>query len=159
LLPYLDSSYGAEVDSNNHKIYLELSQKFERRFFEDMSALNVQVPDKLTRVTEYVPQIASFVERIVANGFGYATPDGSVYFDIDLFEAAGHSYSRLEPWNKNYTTIRSVLSEKEWTARSLRICFLLMPWQDGVEVTDELVKAVVGWEGKLNNFFLKSLDL
>lgn len=59
---------------------------------------------------------------------------------------------------KNYTTIRTVLSEKDWTARSLRICFLLMPWQDGIEVTDELMKAVVGWEGKLNNFFLKSLD-
>jgi cysteinyl-tRNA synthetase len=60
---------------------------------------------------------------------------------------------------KNFTTIRSVLSEKEWSARSLRICFLLTPWQDGIEVTDELMKAVVGWEGKLNNFFLKSLDL
>jgi cysteinyl-tRNA synthetase len=34
-----------------------------------------------------------------------------------------------------------------------------MPWQDGIEVTDELMKAIVGWEGKLNNFFLKSLDL
>ena len=59
---------------------------------------------------------------------------------------------------KNYTTIRTVLSEKEWTARTLRICFLLMPWQDGIEVTDELMKAVIGWEGKLNNFFLKSLN-
>lgn len=43
---------------------------------------------------------------------------------------------------KNYTTIRSVLSEKEWSARSLRICFLLMPWHDAIEVTDELLKAV-----------------
>jgi cysteinyl-tRNA synthetase len=60
---------------------------------------------------------------------------------------------------KNYTTIRDVLSQNEWTARSLRICFLLMPWQDGIEVTDELMKAVIGWEGKLNNFFLKSLDI
>jgi cysteinyl-tRNA synthetase len=60
---------------------------------------------------------------------------------------------------KNFTTIRDVLSEKEWTARSLRICFLLMPWQGGIEVTDELMKAVVGWEGKLNNFFLKSVNL
>ncbi len=34
-----------------------------------------------------------------------------------------------------------------------------MPWQDGIEVTDELMKAVTGWEGKLNNFFLKSLDI
>jgi cysteinyl-tRNA synthetase len=101
LLPYLDFLYGAEMDSNNHKIYLELSQKFERRFFEDMDALNVLPPDQLTRVTEYVPQISRFVDKIVANGFGYATPDGSVYFDIDSFEKAGHSYSRLEPWNKN----------------------------------------------------------
>jgi cysteinyl-tRNA synthetase len=33
---------------------------------------------------------------------------------------------------KNYTTIRDVLSQNEWTARSLRICFLLMPWQDAL---------------------------
>ena len=95
LLPYLDALHGAEMDSNNHKIYLELSQKFERPFFEDMEALNVLAPDQLTRVTEYVPLIVRFVEKIVANGFGYATPDGSVYFDIDSFEKAGHSYSRL----------------------------------------------------------------
>ncbi|KAM0449756.1 hypothetical protein ACHAO4_007422 [Trichoderma viride] len=101
LLPYLDALHGADIDSNNHEIYLELTQKFERRFFEDMNALNVLPPDQLTRVTEYVPQIVRFVEKIVANGFGYACPDGSVYFDIDSFEKAGHSYSRLEPWNKN----------------------------------------------------------
>jgi len=101
LLPYLDALHGAETDSTNHKIYLELTQNFERRFFEDMDALNVLAPDQLTRVTEYVPQIIRFVEGIVANGFGYATPDGSVYFDIDSFEKAGHSYSRLQPWSKN----------------------------------------------------------
>jgi cysteinyl-tRNA synthetase len=101
LRPYLDALHGAEIDSNNHEIYLELSQKFERRFFEDMEALNVLAPDQLTRVTEYVPPIVRFVEKIVANGFGYATSDGSVYFDIDSFEEAGHSYSRLQPWSKN----------------------------------------------------------
>jgi cysteinyl-tRNA synthetase len=34
-----------------------------------------------------------------------------------------------------------------------------MPWQDSIEITDDLMQAVVSWEGKLNNFFLKSLDL
>ncbi|KAJ4286551.1 hypothetical protein N0V90_013251 [Kalmusia sp. IMI 367209] len=29
----------------------------------------------------------------------------------------------------------------------------------GIEVTDELMSAVVSWEGKLDNFFLKSVDL
>jgi cysteinyl-tRNA synthetase len=101
LLPYFDALYGADIDSDDHKIYLEWTQRFERRFFEDMNALNVLEPDQVTRVTEYVPQIVSFVEKIVENGFGYATDDGSVYFDIDSFEKAGHSYSRLEPWSKN----------------------------------------------------------
>lgn len=107
LLPYLDTLHGADMDSNNHKIYLELTQKFERRFFEDMNALNVLPPDQLTRVTEYVPQIVRFVEKIVANGFGYACPDGSVYFDIDSFEKAGHNYSRLEPWNKHNRVLQA----------------------------------------------------
>ncbi|KAK5633624.1 hypothetical protein RRF57_009338 [Xylaria bambusicola] len=283
-LPYLDALQGAKVDSNDHEIYSRLSRKFGQRFFEDMNALNVLPPDQLIRVTEYVHPIVRFVEKIITNGFGYATTDGSVYFDIDAFEKAGHSYAWLEPWNKNdralqadcegslsdeksmkrneahfalwkaskpgepawpspwgprrpgwhiecsamasevigkaidihsggvdlrfphhdnelaqseaywstpgypvqwtnyfihmgqlrsrirglnmskslknYTTIRDVFSEKEWSARSLRICFLLiMPWQDDIEVTEELMKAVVVWEGKLNNFFLKNLDL
>lgn len=107
LRPYLDAKHGAEVDSNDHSIYLELSQKFERRFFEDMDALNILPPDQLTRVTEYVPQVIRFAERIMENGFAYATPDGSVYFDIDSFEKAGHSYSRLEPWNKNDRSLQA----------------------------------------------------
>jgi cysteinyl-tRNA synthetase len=66
-----------------------------------MGALNVLRPDVLTRVSEYVPQIVSFVEKIVDNKFAYPTPDGSVYFDIEAFEKAGHFYARLEPQNKN----------------------------------------------------------
>ncbi|KAJ4286550.1 hypothetical protein N0V90_013250 [Kalmusia sp. IMI 367209] len=105
LLPYLDTLHGAEMDSNNHKVYLELTRIFERRFFEDMNELNVLAPSQLTRVTEYVPQIVHFVKKIVANGFGYATPDGSVYFDVGSFENAGHTYSRLEPWTKTDLTL------------------------------------------------------
>lgn len=107
LLPYLDAKHGAEIDSNNHEIHLGLSQKFERRFLEDISALNVLPPTQLTRVTEYVSQIILFVEKIVANGFGYATSDGSVYFDIDAFEKEGHIYSRLDPGNKHDSALQA----------------------------------------------------
>lgn len=96
----MDEAYSHTVDSRDHDLFLRLTRKFEARFFEDMDALNVRRPDVLTRVSEYIPEIVSFVEKIVENKFGYSTPDGSVYFDIGAFEKAGHFYARLEPQNK-----------------------------------------------------------
>lgn len=274
MLPYLDSLYGASIDAHDHSIFTKLTTKFEGRFLEDVRALNCLDPDQITRVTEYGPQIVAFVSKVVDNGFAYATSDGSVYFDINAFEAAGNSYARLEPWNrndkelqadgegaltkktsekrsdsdfalwksskpgepswpspwgkgrpgwhiecsamasdklgeqidihsggidlafphhdnelaqseaywlekshshqhqwvnyfmhmghlsiqgskmskslKNFTTIREALERGDWTPRGLRIVFLLGGWKEGVEITDDLVKAGNAWEDKVN---------
>ncbi|KAJ5759836.1 hypothetical protein N7520_006992 [Penicillium odoratum] len=101
LLPYLDALKGASIDANDHGIFTKLTRKYEERFMTDMRDLNVLDPDELTRVTEYGAEIADFVERIVKNNFGYVTKDGSVYFDINAFESAGHAYARLEPWSRS----------------------------------------------------------
>ena len=56
-------------------------------------------PDILTRVTEYVPEIVEFVEKIISNGFAYES-DGSVYFStVDFDKHAEHDYAKLEPWS------------------------------------------------------------
>ena len=105
--PYLDQlaldGLGKAQSTNilDHKIYLDLTQEFEQSFTNDMRGLNVLDADDVVRVTDYMQPIVDFVDRIVHNKFGYATSDGSVYFDIEAFEAAGHPYARLAPWNCN----------------------------------------------------------
>lgn len=101
VMPYLDSLFGSTINANDHSIFTRLTQKFEERFMEDVRALNCLDPDEITRVTEYGPQIVDFVKKIQDNKFGYNTSDGSVYFDIEAFEAANNNYARLEPWNRN----------------------------------------------------------
>lgn len=51
-----------------------------------MSKLNVLPPDVLTRVSEYVPEVIAYVQKIIDNGYGYTTKDGSVRFNFTFFE-------------------------------------------------------------------------
>ncbi|KAL7281481.1 hypothetical protein ACG7TL_004796 [Trametes sanguinea] len=104
----LDKQLGGTV--NDHTIFRSLAAFWEAEFFKDMRRLRVRDPDTLTRVTEYVPEIVSFVEGIVNNGYGYVV-DGSVYFDTRAFDKAdGHTYAKLEPWSKGN---RELLEEGE----------------------------------------------
>lgn len=104
-LPYLDNLQGPSIDSSDYSIFNALSRKYEDRFFQDMRDLAVLDPDVITRVTEYIPQIIAFTEKVVKNGFAYEvqeSPDkSSIYFDIAAFQKAGYPYARLEPWNRN----------------------------------------------------------
>lgn len=282
LLPYIDAQQKHTVQGKDHEIFTKLTKRYEQRFFEDMKSLNVQYPDKLTRVTEYGPQIVDFVKQIQDNGYGY-DHEGSVYYDTHAWESSGGVYARLQPWNrndkelqadgegslsakttsfkrsgadfalwkaskegepswsspwgegrpgwhiecsamasdilgkqfdmhsggidlafphhdnelaqseaywtktgkqgeqwvnyflhmghlsiqgskmskslKNFTTIREAISKGDWTPRSLRIVFLLGAWKDGLEITGEVVKAGVAWEDRVNNFFIRVLDV
>jgi cysteinyl-tRNA synthetase len=101
LRPYLDSQKGSLIKSDDYSIFSKLTQYWEREFREDMRKLNCLPPSYVTRVTEFIPENVGFIEKIVQKGFGYVTTDGSVYFDSESFEAAGNTYARLEPWNRN----------------------------------------------------------
>ncbi|KAG7468378.1 hypothetical protein MATL_G00142280 [Megalops atlanticus] len=95
LSDWLDSQFGSQVTENS--IFSLLPKHWEAEYHKDMDALNVLPPDVLTRVSEYVPEIVRFVERIVDNGFGYVS-NGSVYFDTAKFDASEkHSYAKLVP--------------------------------------------------------------
>ncbi|KAF8268616.1 tRNA synthetases class I (C) catalytic domain-containing protein [Lactarius quietus] len=94
----LDKKSGASV--TDPSLSRSLARFWESKFFEDMARLRVREPDTLTRVTEYVPEIVAFVERIVKNGYAYEV-EGSVYFDTSTFDSSeSHTYAKLEPWSK-----------------------------------------------------------
>ncbi|KAH8153481.1 uncharacterized protein LAJ45_02294 [Morchella importuna] len=98
LLPYLDKLHADREYETD--VFTKLSTYWERHFETDMRTLNVLPPTTVTRVSEFIPENVAFVEKLVDRGFAYPTADGSVYFDIAAYEAAGHHYAKLQPWNR-----------------------------------------------------------
>lgn len=81
---------------------------------------------------------------------------------VNYFLHMGHlsiSGSKMSKSLKNFTTIREALARGDWTARSLRIIFLLGGWHDGIEITDDMRKGGASWESYVTNFFYKARDL
>lgn len=98
-VPSLDKRFGSSV--TDPEIFKKLPAFWENKFNQDMEKLNVLPSTVTTRVSEYVPEIIEFVEKIIANKYAYSTLDGSVYFDTVAFEnSADHDYAKLQPWNK-----------------------------------------------------------
>ncbi|XP_055388743.1 cysteine--tRNA ligase, cytoplasmic-like [Condylostylus longicornis] len=125
--------------------FAALARYWEGMFFEDMKVLNVQLPDVITRVSEYVPEVLTFIEGIMKNGFAYES-QGSVYFDTQAFRAASHHvYGRMEPSSVNdqakvlegegelgmATEKRSPLDFALWKKAKEGEPFWSSPWGDG----------------------------
>uniref|UniRef100_A0A915PWB8 Cysteine--tRNA ligase, cytoplasmic n=1 Tax=Setaria digitata TaxID=48799 RepID=A0A915PWB8_9BILA len=96
LSDWLDSLYKHTV--NDFAVFDRLAKKYENEFLYDMACLNVLPPNVLTRVSEYIPEIIAYVQKIIDNGYGYVTDDGSVYFDTVKFDKSdNHIYCKLVP--------------------------------------------------------------
>jgi len=78
-----------------------------------MKNLNVELPDVVTRVSEFVPEIIKFIEKIVANGYAYEA-NGSVYFNVAKYnDGTKHKYAKLEPTSATDTEKLEKLLEGE----------------------------------------------
>jgi cysteinyl-tRNA synthetase len=98
----LDKQFGQNVTREEILgIFLNHARKYEESFFEDMKSLGVKLPDVVTRVTEFVPEIVDFIEKIIENGYAYES-NGSVYFDTQKFKQS-HDYPKLVPQNQQTT--------------------------------------------------------
>jgi cysteinyl-tRNA synthetase len=73
----------------------EFTGKFEAAFFDDLKTLNCRMPHETPRATEYIAEITSLIEKLLAHGIAYKASDGSVYFSIEKYRASGRTYGQL----------------------------------------------------------------
>merc|ERR1719458_1838602 len=91
----LDKQHGSEVTDN--AIFAKLPSYWEEQFHLDMESLNVLPADCLTRVSEYIPECVSYIQKIIERGYAYES-NGSVYFNVSGFDASkDHYYAKLVP--------------------------------------------------------------
>jgi len=68
----------------------EYTKKYEKAFFEDIAALNIDKADVYPRATEHIDEMISLIEKLLKNDCAYKTKDG-IYFNIKKF----HEYGKL----------------------------------------------------------------
>lgn len=117
----LDATLGHTVA--DPAVFRKLAAFWENAYFDDMRRLHVEPPTTLTRVSEFVPEIVQFIQKIVDNGFAYvddaSEESKNVWFETSAFDGSpceaaeaghSHSYAKLAPWSKGN---RELLEEGE----------------------------------------------
>lgn len=82
-----------EYAGNPKDALKQFTQTYERLFWDDLVALNIEKPAHIVRATEYISEMTNLVEKIRIAGFAYEK-DGSVYFDIAKY-ATQKTYGAL----------------------------------------------------------------
>lgn len=75
-------------DTSTH--WYDIAKKYEKSYFDAMAKLNVKLPDTIIRVSDSIPQIVKYIQKIIDNGFAYMTSDLSIYFDSNKYAQCGY---------------------------------------------------------------------
>jgi cysteinyl-tRNA synthetase len=72
---------------------LQRARSYEELAGADCSAINIHPPDQSPRASESIGPITDLIERLIAGGHAYPTPDGSVYCAAASFADYGQADS------------------------------------------------------------------
>jgi cysteinyl-tRNA synthetase len=97
----------------------EFTGKFETAFFEDLKSLNCLPPHQTPRATEYIAEIISLIEKLIARGIAYKANDGSVYFSIEKYRGCGCNYGQLLKLNFDEMRTGERVSADEYEKESV----------------------------------------
>lgn len=97
----------------------EYTSKYEAAFFEDLKSLGCRMPHATPRATEFIPEIISLVEKLIARGIAYKAPDGSVYFSIEKYRGCGCVYGQLAKLNFDEMRVGERVRSDEYAKESV----------------------------------------
>lgn len=93
-----DVTFASNLTDVNDKILMqsikegitesEVAVKYSDGFLEDLLAVNSLMPDVVPRVTEYIPEIRDYVQKLIDKGFAYES-QGDVYFRVNKVKNYG----------------------------------------------------------------------
>ena len=75
------------------KTVWEVAEEYTEYFDKVMEELNTLPPTVVCKATEHVPEQIALIEKILANGYGYDTPE-AVYFDVTKFADYGKMFNQ-----------------------------------------------------------------
>ncbi|NCS64731.1 MAG: cysteine--tRNA ligase [Hydrogenophilales bacterium CG03_land_8_20_14_0_80_62_28] len=73
----------------NGEPFTVLTRRFIDAMHEDSAALGVLPPDHEPRATEYVGDMLTMIQTLIANGHAYAAANGDVYYAVQSFPTYG----------------------------------------------------------------------
>ena len=61
---------------------LELSNEMIKACDDDLAAVGVQPANSQPKVSDYIPEIISYIQTLIEKGYAYATENGDVYYEV-----------------------------------------------------------------------------
>lgn len=67
---------------------LQIAEVYTKRFFDDLSLLNIETPEIIAKATDHIKEMLQFVEALVERGYAYETST-AIYFDVSKLDTYG----------------------------------------------------------------------
>ena len=92
---------------------------YEQEFLKDLDELRCLRPHDLPHATDFIPDIITLIEKLIARGIAYKANDGSVYFSIEKYRGCGCKYGQLVKLNFEEMRVGERVSSDEYDKESL----------------------------------------
>ena len=68
-----------------HKTPQEIAEHYTKAFFEDLKALNIEMPEIICKATDHIQDMINYVQKLMEKGYAYETST-AIYFDVSKLD-------------------------------------------------------------------------